>query len=163
MIDKNSQDVYKRNEPDAPPRVDIPIIITFSSITDYTLYGNTFIFPNESCVFYTVNNSTIRKSMNLVRKRFKSVNRTIWACCRTIPEPTGDNNLGYTNHRMLTLSIPTGKLVKIFSWEGDVQVFIEGYYETTLKFRPYVIWVGLIDYENDIPDNTRFYDLATID
>ena len=156
-LDKTNGDVYKRNEPDTHPRIDIPIIITFCSENDYTLLNRTFVFSNESCVFYTLENDTIRKSMVKVRNKFKALGRPFWSTCRT-PGVGPD----YTNHNMLTLSIPTGRLVKIFSWEGDVQVFIEGYYETTLKFRPYVIWTGLINYESDIPDNTLFYDLADI-
>ena len=156
-LDKTNGDHYKRNEPDAHPRVDIPIIITFCSETDYSLYNRTFSFPNESCVFYTFENDTVKTSMVKVRNRLKQLGRPFWLCCRT-----AGVNADYTYFNMLTLSIPTGKLVKIFSWQGDVQVFIEGYYETTLKFRPYVIWVGLINYESDIPDNTRFYDLADI-
>jgi hypothetical protein len=156
-LDKTNGDVFKRNEPFAPPRVDIPVIITFCSETDYTLYDRTFSFTNESCVFYTLENDTIRQSMVKVRNRLKALNRPFWTCCRT-----AGTSADYTYFNMLTLSIPTGRLVKIFSWEGDVQVFIEGYYETTLPFRPYVIWVGLINYESDIPDNTLFYDLADI-
>jgi hypothetical protein len=173
----HNNDVYKKNEPDAPERVDIPIIINFCKRDserggDHTLLNRTFVFPNQSFVFYTLTNeptlpdgspgANIMESMLYVRKRFKELGRTDWSCCRTPGGDPGTTNANYTTHNLLTLSIPTGKLVKIFSWEGDVQVFIEGYYETTLKFKPYVIWLGLIKYENDIPDNTLWFDLAGI-
>jgi hypothetical protein len=174
---EHNNDVYKKNEPDAPERVDIPIIINFcrrdsERTGDHTLLNRTFVFPNESFVFYTLTNeptlpggppgANIMESMLYVRKRFKELGRPDWSCCRTPGGDPGTTNANYTTHNLLTLSIPTGKLVKIFSWEGDVQVFIEGYYETTLKFKPYVIWLGLLKYENDIPDNTLWFDLAGI-
>ena len=174
---EHNNDVYKKNEPDAPERVDIPIIINFCKRDserggDHTLLNRTFVFPNESFVFYTLTNeptppggppgANIMESMLYVRKRFKELGRPDWSCCRTPGGDPGTTNANYTTHNLLTLSIPTGKLVKIFSWEGDVQVFIEGYYETTLKFKPYVIWLGLLKYENDIPDNTLWFDLAGI-
>jgi hypothetical protein len=173
----HNNDVYIRNDPDAPERIDIPIIINFcrrdsERTGDHTLLNRTFVFPNQSFVFYTLTNeptlpdgspgANIMESMLYVRKRFKELGRTDWSCCRTPGGDPGTTNANYTTHNLLTLSIPTGKLVKIFSWEGDVQVFIEGYYETTLKFKPYVIWLGLIKYENDIPDNTLWFDLAGI-
>jgi hypothetical protein len=57
----HNNDVYKKNEPDAPERVDIPIIINFcrrdgERTGDHTLLNRTFVFPNESFVFYTLTN-----------------------------------------------------------------------------------------------------------
>jgi hypothetical protein len=138
----------------------IPIVINFCGPTDSdnSLINKTFIFPNPSCVFYTLDNSTIQTSMKLVRERLGRIGRKEWSNCRNAG--AGHNLTTYTN---LTVSIPPGKQIKIFGWaDKKMEKYPPGYYEISLSFSPHVIWAGLDAYAGDIPDFTPFVDLIRI-
>jgi hypothetical protein len=59
----------------------------------------------------------------------------------------------YREVRDLIISVPSGKLVKIFGWNSGFDKFGPGYYEKKLSFRPHFIWAGFTENAHHFPDN----------
>jgi hypothetical protein len=57
---------------------------------------------------------------------------------------------------MITATVPPGRLVKIFGWEGksakQFQLIGPGYTQVILNFYPHAIWSGLKANDKDFPD-----------
>ena len=60
-------------------------------------------------------------------------------------------------HNMITATVPPGRLVKIFGWQGkskdEFQLIGPGYTQVIVKFVPHAIWSGLEANKEDCPDN----------
>jgi hypothetical protein len=62
----------------------------------------------------------------------------------------------YREVRDLIISVPPGKLVKIFGNQGPSSGFETlgpGYHQKTLSFRPHLIWAGFTENKHHFPDN----------
>jgi hypothetical protein len=56
--------------------------------------------------------------------------------------------------RGLVVSVPAGKICKIYGWSNNQKVTLTpGYHELTLPWDPQVVWAGITENAGDLPEN----------
>jgi hypothetical protein len=55
--------------------------------------------------------------------------------------------------RGIVVSVPAGKICKIYGDKGQLITLTPGYHQITLPWDPYLVWAGIADNRNHLPDN----------
>ena len=125
----------------------IPIIIDICG-TDESFFNRTFTIPNKSFITTLfVDNSNSGPRIQWFKDRLIKLGRKVKGNVRQLND--------FREYKDITLSIPPGKQVKFFGWDGEFQKFGSGYHEITLAFRPHAFWAGWNEFEGDFPDNIK--------
>ena len=128
-----------------------PVVINFAPDHNMTIVAN-----QKSFICLTWGDGDAQNRRNKCVDRLKQFNLIGSAICIT----------GATDFRevkKLIISVPVGKLVKIFGNEGPASGFEKygpGYHEITLTWRPHVIWAGDAVNAHHLPDYLEVHKLG---
>jgi len=125
----------------------VPVIINFNyNDNDHSIIDRTFVIPNK--VYGQV--SWWDRNAAPIRDRIAKLITSLGFDGKSSSRDPGGSN--FTSYQNITLSVPIGKIVKIYGWQGEFKKFGSGYYQETLSFRPHFFWVATDEFADKLPD-----------
>ena len=140
----------------------IPCVVNICSRNWHEMLARMYEFPHKSCIMFLWNDGNAMARMAWARERYKKVVKDLppdfeWMNERHCGGGADFRHPDHPGYGMITATVPPGRLVKIFGWEGkskdQFHLIGPGYTQVNLKFYPHAIWSGLDANKEDFPDN----------
>ena len=140
----------------------IPCVVNICASHTQEMLARMYEFPHKSCIMFLWNDGNAMTRMTWARERYKKVVKDLPPDFElmNVRHCGGGADFRHPNHPgygMITATVPPGRLVKIFGWEGkskdQFHLIGPGYTQVILKFYPHAIWSGLDANKEDFPDN----------
>ncbi len=140
----------------------IPCVVNICSRNWHEMLARMYEFPHKSCIMFLWNDGNAMARMAWARERYKKVVKDLppdfeWMNVRHCGGGADFRHPDHPGYGMITATVPPGRLVKIFGWEGkskdQFHLIGPGYTQVNLKFVPHAIWSGLDANKEDFPDN----------
>lgn len=140
----------------------IPCVVNICSRNWHEMLARMYEFPHKSCIMFLWNDGNAMSRMAWARERYKKVVKDLppdfeFMNVRHCGGGADFRHPDHPGYGMITATVPPGRLVKIFGWEGkskdQFHLIGPGYTQVILKFVPHAIWSGLDANKEDFPDN----------
>ena len=140
----------------------IPCVVNICARNWHEMLARMYEFPHKSCIMFLWNDGNAMSRMAWARERYKKVVKDLppdfeLMNVRHCGGGADFRNPAHPGYGMITATVPPGRLVKIFGWEGkskdQFHLIGPGYTQVNLKFYPHAIWSGLDANKEDFPDN----------
>jgi hypothetical protein len=128
----------------------IPVVVNFSNPgRDHSYHDRTFPLNQKSvAMMLWPGDGNWGPRYNRLRVRLQSMGVEIEGSVRHIQD--------FRGYTQVSVSVPHGKLFKIWAWGTLLKKFGAGHHQLNLPEGPHMFWAGYAEYDNHVPDSYNF-------